>query len=113
MHRRTTPQSAILAILFACLVIFPGRAQKSGLSYPQARKGDVVDDYFGTKVADPYRWMEDLNSSELKKWIDEENAVTFKYLERLPARAELKARISQLWDYPKQRSSASVGGIHT
>src|SRR6266542_2571995 len=52
---------------------------QSSLKYPQPRKADMVDDYFGTKVADPYRWMEDLNSPELKQWVEAENAVTFKY----------------------------------
>jgi len=59
-------------------------AQTSSFKYPQPRKGDTSDNYFGTKIADPYRWMEDLNSPELKPWIDAENAVTFKYLDSLP-----------------------------
>jgi hypothetical protein len=53
---------------------------------PSARRADVVDNYFGTKVADPYRWMEDLNSPELKQWIDAENALAFGYLNALPQR---------------------------
>ena len=76
-------------------------AQPSSLTYPQPRKGDVVDDYFGTKVADPYRWMEDLNAPEVKQWVDAENAVTFKYLDALPQRDVLKKRITELWNYPK------------
>ncbi len=76
-------------------------AQTQQLKYPQPRKDNTVDTYFGTMVVDPYRWMEDLNSPELKKWIEEENAITFKYLDGLPARAELKARITELWNYPK------------
>jgi prolyl oligopeptidase len=48
-------------------------AQRSSLSYPSARRADVIDDYFGTRVADPYRWMEDLASPELKEWIDAQN----------------------------------------
>jgi len=58
--------------------------------YPRARKGGTSDDYFGTRVGDPYRWMEDLNSPELKRWIDAENAITFKYLDGLQARERLK-----------------------
>lgn len=50
-------------------------AQRSSLGYPSARRADGIDDNFGTKVADPYRWMEDLNSPELKQWIDAENAL--------------------------------------
>lgn len=76
-------------------------AQSSALKYPRPRKGDVVDTYFGTKVADPYRWMEDLNAPELKQWVDAENAVTSKYLDVLPMRDALKTRITALWNYPK------------
>ena len=52
-------------------------AQGSSFRYPTPRKADTTDSYFGTKVADPYRWMEDLNSPELKEWIDAENVITF------------------------------------
>lgn len=79
----------------------PLLAQSSSLKYPQPRQGDVVDTYFGTKVADPYRWMEDLNAPEVKQWVDAENAVTFTYLDALPQRTALKARITELWNYPK------------
>src|SRR5579864_628178 len=81
------------------------------LRYPSSRKGDTVDTYFGTKVADPDRWMEDLNSQELKRWVDAENAITFKYLDALPARDAFKKRITQLYDYPRV-SSPSYEGRH-
>jgi prolyl oligopeptidase len=99
MHHRTLIRVAT-ALTVATVVEMTAMAQ-TGLKYPHARKGDVVDDYAGTKVVDPYRWMEDLNSPELKSWIDAENAVTFAYLDRLPLRNELKTRITALWDYPK------------
>ena len=70
-------------------------------SVPPTTKGDVVDDYFGTTVADPYRWMEDLDSKAVSDWIAAQNAVTSRYLEALPMRDKIKARITQLWDYPK------------
>src|SRR6476620_411465 len=76
-------------------------AQSPSSKYPQARKANTVDDYFGTKVADPYRWMENLKSLELKRWADAENAVTFKYLDALPVRDALKTRITALYDYPR------------
>ena len=78
-----------------------GLMAQATLTYPVARKGDTVDNYFGTKVADPYRWMEDLNSAELKTWVEAENAVTFKYLDALPQRDALKKRITELYDYPR------------
>ncbi len=75
----------------------PGAA----LHYPVAKTVDHVDDYFGTKVADPYRWMEDLNAPDLAAWVKAENAVTEDYLSRLPMRAWFKTRITELWNYPK------------
>jgi prolyl oligopeptidase len=89
---------AIVGVLVSGAVL---AAQGSPRTYPSPRKGDVVDNYFGTRVADPYRWMEDLNSPELKKWVEAENAVTFKYLDELPMRDALKKRITELWNYPK------------
>src|SRR5690242_19653919 len=71
------------------------------LSYPVARKGDTVDDYHGTKVADPYRWMENLDSKEVADWIAAQNVVTTAYLESLPLRAPFQKRITELWNYPK------------
>jgi prolyl oligopeptidase len=76
-------------------------AQRQALQYPPAKKGDVVDDYHGTKVPDPYRWMEDLDSQEVSAWVAAQNEVTNRYLANLPARGSFKERISVLWDYPK------------
>ncbi|GAC1464270.1 MAG: prolyl oligopeptidase family serine peptidase [Isosphaeraceae bacterium] len=70
-------------------------------AYPRARKADVVDDYHGTRVADPYRWLEDPDSPETRAWIEAENRVTFAFLESIPARSKLKARLTRLWDYEK------------
>ena len=76
-------------------------AQSPKLNYPSPHRGDLVEDYHGTKVADPYRWMEDLNAPEVKAWVDAENALTLKYLDALPLRDPLKKRITELWNYPK------------
>ena len=57
------------------------------LDYPKAKKGDVVDDYFGTKVPDPYRWLEDTDSPETAAWVKAENVLTSAYMEKLPDRA--------------------------
>src|ERR1700745_3452577 len=85
--------SAILDLAWAGASL---TAQTSQLQYPVVRKGDVVDDYAGRKVADPYRWMEDLNSDEVKAWVDAENAITFKYLDALPQRDAFQKRITEL-----------------
>jgi prolyl oligopeptidase len=71
------------------------------LSYPETRKADVVDDYFGTKVADPYRWLEDPNSPETQAWVEAQNKVTFAFLERIPARAAIRDRLTTLWNYER------------
>ena len=86
------------AAMSAAIVV---QAQRQSLQYPTAKKGDVVDDYHGTKVADPYRWMEDLDSEDVSAWVAAQNALTDRYLASLPARAIFKERISVLWDYPK------------
>ena len=80
------------------------------LSYPVAKKGDVVDDYFGTKVADPYRWMEDLDSADVAGWVTAENQVTFDYLATLPMRERFNKRITELWNYPKVSIPVREGG---
>jgi len=70
-------------------------------AYPPTSKGDVTDDYFGVKVPDPYRWMEDLDSKAVADWIAAQNAVTFRYLSSIAARDTIRKRITELWDYPK------------
>ena len=71
------------------------------ITYPESKKVDQVDDYFGTKVADPYRWLEDENSPETKAWVSAQNAVTFAYLDKIPYRENLKARLTELYNYPR------------
>ncbi|WP_375771637.1 prolyl oligopeptidase family serine peptidase [Archangium gephyra] len=70
-------------------------------SYPVARKDAVVDDYHGTQVADPYRWLENPDSPESRQWIEAQNQLAFGYLEKIPLRAQLKQRMTELWDYEK------------
>lgn len=69
-------------------------------AYPMAARGDVVDDYHGTKVADPYRWMEDPGSEQTRAFVDQENALTRAYLDG-PVRDRIKARLTYLADYPR------------
>jgi prolyl oligopeptidase len=71
------------------------------IHYPEAKKGDIVDDYFGTKVADPYRWLEDTDSAETAAWVKAENQITFSYLDKLPDRAAFKERLTKLLDFER------------
>ncbi|NQZ27459.1 MAG: S9 family peptidase [Colwellia sp.] len=76
-------------------------AAQQKVTYPTTQKGDVVDNYFGTDVADPYRWLEDDRSEETGAWVEAENKVTFDYLAQIPYRDELKSRLAELWNYEK------------
>jgi len=81
-----------------------------GLVYPVARRSNHVDDYFGTEVADPYRWMEDLNSTEVAAWVQAENDIARPYLESLPGREQIRQRAETLWHYKSWGVPIRVGG---
>ncbi|MDE5578798.1 MAG: prolyl oligopeptidase family serine peptidase [Alistipes sp.] len=70
--------------------------------YPDTERGKTVDSYFGTSVADPYRWLEDDNSEATAAWVVAENAVTNDYLSQIPFRKAIRKRLTELWNYPKQ-----------
>jgi len=71
------------------------------LNYPKTKKVDTITDYFGTKVNDPYRWLEDDRSEETEEWVKAENKVTFGYLDKIPFKDDLKKRLSEIWNYEK------------
>ena len=71
------------------------------LNYPQTKRVDTVSTYFGEEIKDSYRWLEDDRSKETEEWVKEENKVTYGYLEKIPFRAELKERLSDIWNYEK------------
>ncbi|MFZ1280596.1 MAG: S9 family peptidase, partial [Ignavibacteriaceae bacterium] len=79
------------------------------LKYPDTKKVDVVDDYFGTKVADPYRWLEDDNSEETANWVIEQNKVTDEYLSKIPFRDKLRDRFEKLYNFPKYGAPFRAG----
>ena len=96
---------AAVVLLAACHT-----KQQPTMSYPESRKGEVVDDYFGSQVADPFRWMEDLDAKDVAEWVAAQNKVTFEYLEKLPMRERFNRRITELWDYPKVGVPVREGG---
>ncbi|HHY0578937.1 TPA: prolyl oligopeptidase family serine peptidase [Vibrio parahaemolyticus] len=79
------------------------------ITYPTTQKVDVVDDYFGTKVSDPYRWLEDDLSPETAEWVKAQNTVTFDYLSKIPYREQIEERITKLMDYEKQSQPFKEG----
>lgn len=76
-------------------------AQQGPLSYPETRKVSQIDDFHGTAIADPYRWLEESDTPETRAWIEAQNRLTFGYLDGIPERAAIKARLTQLWDYER------------
>ena len=85
------------------------RKSAERLSYPTTKKVGQVDDYFGTKVADPYRWLEDDNAPDVKEWVQAENAMTFGYLGKIPYREKIKQRLSEIFNYPRYSSPFRAG----
>jgi prolyl oligopeptidase len=75
--------------------------ESAKMQYPETRKGDVVDTYFETEIADPYRWLEDDRSEETENWVKAQNEVTFDHLENIPFREKIEARLTELWNYEK------------
>ncbi|RLD80015.1 MAG: S9 family peptidase, partial [Bacteroidetes bacterium] len=100
----------VLLGLFACNQ--QKKEERMSVTYPETKKVDTVDTYFGTQVPDPYRWLEDDNSEETKAWVIEQNKVTFDYLAQIPFRDTIKNRLTQIWDYPKVSAPFKEGGYY-
>ncbi|MEM6452386.1 MAG: prolyl oligopeptidase family serine peptidase [Cyanobacteria bacterium P01_D01_bin.105] len=80
------------------------------LNYPSSRQSDITNTYHGVTVADPYRWLEDPNADETKAWVEAQNKVTFGYLNELPGREHINARLTELWDYERYGIPFKKGG---
>jgi prolyl oligopeptidase len=88
-------------MLFASVLGPPGHAAAQRPAYPPAPPGGQVDDYHGTPVADPYRWLEDVDAPDTRAWIEAENRVTGAWLEAIPEREAIRRRLMQLWNYER------------
>lgn len=95
--------------LIVCFLVIGVTQQMIKPNYPPARKADQVDDYHGVKVADPYRWLEDLDSEETRKWVEAQNKLSFGFLDSIPARTTVKDRLTKLWNYEKYGIPAKEG----
>ena len=92
--------------LLLSLSIFASCGQKNTqvstkMIYPKTRKTDSVDTYFGTKVADPYRWLEDDKSAETAEWVKAQNGITFDYLNKIDYRIKVKERLTKIWNFER------------
>ncbi len=112
MNKNTLLLTSILvtSVLAGCSGDMPEQSTAAGIvektpainvTYPMTQKGSVTDAYFGTQVADPYRWLEDDLSEETGAWVKDQNKVTFDYLAQIPYREQLKNRLGELWNYEK------------
>lgn len=98
----------VLALVPACQKQSETSEQASA-TYPETIKSDQVDDFFGTEVPDPYRWLEDDRAEEVEQWVEAQNNVTFAYLENIPFRNSVLVRVRDLYNYPKQSAPWKVG----
>lgn len=101
-----------LTVLVNALLLSNSIAGEPVLEYPQTRHGDHTDDYHGTKVADPYRWLEQdvRKSAEVAQWVAAQNKVTFGFLEAIPEREAIGKRLTELWNFEKYSSPFKQGG---
>jgi prolyl oligopeptidase len=109
--RLSVGSRALAALAGALALLGIGMASAAGpLEYPPAPRGPVVDDYHGVRVADPYRWLEDLDSPQTRAWVEAEARLTDGYLAALPQREQLRTRIAQLYDYERFGIPFMAGG---
>lgn len=110
MLSRIAVAGVVSALLWSGCVNRSSSVQKTPLQYPVTARTNVVDDYFGTPVEDPYRWLEDDNSAETKAWVEAQNAVTFGYLSAIPSRGAIKERMTRLLNYERTGLPYRRGG---
>lgn len=104
---RQSKSKALVVVL--ALAALPVTAQTRP-QYPESRRLDLVETLHGVPVADPYRWLEDVDSAETAAWVEAQNRVTFGILERIPARAALRERLTKLWNYERFGVPQKEGG---
>ena len=93
-------------LIIACLSIMAcKKSQKNydiiSVSFPESKQENVVDNYFGVNVSDPYRWLENPNSAATKSWVEVQNEMTFNYLDKIPFRNKVEKRLNDLWNYER------------
>lgn len=99
----------VFILLSLCIISLGIMAQK--IQYPSTQKVNQSDNYFGTIIEDPYRWLEDDTAKNTAAWVVEENKVTQSYFEQIPFRNKLHKRLSELWNYPKYSAPEKMENI--
>ncbi|WP_291787167.1 prolyl oligopeptidase family serine peptidase [Cecembia sp.] len=106
------PNKLMSTMLVSSLLVGCGQQEKFpsiDVTYPETKKSDHVDEYWGEKVADPFRWLEDDYSEETKAWVEAQNKVTFGYLEQIPFREAIRQRLEQVWNYERISAPNTFG----
>ncbi len=99
----------LFAFLFSCKT---DTTNNTKYNYPETMKDSTVDEYFGTKVPDPYSWLEDDNSEQTKAWVKAQNEFTFAYLNKIPFKDKIKKRLEEIWDYEKLSAPTKRGNYY-
>jgi prolyl oligopeptidase len=107
--RAAVPMIFLVVAVGGCQSNPPSQSPAS-VAYPVTERTEQVDQYHGTDVADPYRWLEDLGSGRTKQWVEAQNELAQPYLESIPARAWIKDRLAHLWNYERNGVPVSEGG---
>lgn len=110
MYKKFIPLSCLLLMMACNDQSKNQRSENEKINYPQTRKVDSVDVYFGTQVKDPYRWLEDDRSEETADWVKAQNEVTFDYLNKIPYRETIKKQLEKVWNYEKIGAPFKEGG---
>lgn len=98
------PMKKIVLMVVAVAIAGCQNAEKESemkITYPETKKGDVVDTYFGHEIADPYRWLEDDMAEDTKDWVKAQNEVTFDYLKKIPYRETIRQQLESKWNYER------------
>ncbi|GAC1409495.1 MAG: prolyl oligopeptidase family serine peptidase [Gemmatimonadaceae bacterium] len=114
MHRNTFRTSPLRLPLFSLLLSAAGtvaaQTTSAPVTYPDAHRGTQVDDYHGTSIADPYRWLEDVDAPATKGWVEAQNRLTDSFLATIPERPAIKNRLTRLWNYARYSAPFKENG---
>ncbi|MFL5558107.1 MAG: prolyl oligopeptidase family serine peptidase [Gemmatimonadaceae bacterium] len=110
-HKLPTPSLArVIALLAVGAATSPAQTASPPLTYPAAARGSQVDVYHGTSIADPYRWLEDVDAPATKEWVAAENRLTDSFLASIPERTAIRNRLTQLWNYARYSAPFKENG---